>query len=125
MLDFSREKFHKYRLSEVPFSEFEAGVAVWLLEGENVLAAFKAGRDGVVFTTNRLITIDNHSSRQTDYTSIPYTSIDVFSVDTAGAGDRETELDILIKGVGKFGFEFDKATSIGAICKYISVCKFR
>ena len=124
MLDFNRGKFHKYRLSEVAYSEFEAGVSALLTE-EAVLSTFKAGRDGVVFTTKRLITIDNQNGRKTEFTSIPYSSIDAFSVETAGWLDRDAELDILIKGAGKFRFEFDRSTSMTAICKCISICKFR
>lgn len=124
MLDFSKGKFHKYRLSEVDFSEFKVGVAPLLTDKETVLATFKAGRDGVIFTTKRLITIDNENGRKTDYTSIPYTSIDVFAVETAGILDREAELDIFVKGLGKFCFEFDRAASMATICNHISVSKF-
>ena len=124
MLEFSKGKFHKYRLSEVNFSEFEKGITPLLAEGETVLVTFKAGRDGVVFTTKRLITIDNQNGRKTDYTSIPYTSIDVFSVENAGWMDLDAELDIFIKGIGKFCFEFNRVASMASICKYMSMCKF-
>ena len=124
MLDFSRGKFHKYRLSQVPPKEFEEEVSPLLTDRESVLCAFKAGRDGVLFTTQRLITIDHENGRKTDITSIPYIAIDVFSVENAGWLDRDAELNILIKGVGKFCFEFDRAASMSAICKHLSVCKF-
>ena len=124
MLNFTKGKFHKYRLSEVPFSEFESEVSPLLTDKETVLHTFKAGRDGVVFTTKRLIAIDKESSRKTDFTSIPYSSIDVFSVETVGWIDRDAELDIFIKGIGKYTFEFDRSTSMAVICNSISVCKF-
>lgn len=124
MLEFKKGKFHKFRLSEVSFSEFESEVAPMLTDREAILSVYKAGRDGVVFTTQRLITIDHENGRKTDFTSIPYSSIDLFSVETAGWLDRDAELDIQIKGVGQFCFEFDRSTSMANICKYISVCKF-
>ena len=124
MLDFSKGKFHNYRLSEVAFSEFQAEVTPLLIDAESVLGTFKAGRDGVLFTTKRLITIDKQGGKKTDFTSIPYSSIDVFSVETAGFLDRDAELDISVKGLGRFCFEFDRAASMPIICKYISVCKF-
>ena len=124
MLEFKKGKFHKYRLSEVPYSDFEADVAPMMTDQETVLSVYKAGRDGVVFTTKRLITIDHENGRKTDVTSIPYDSIDLFSVESAGWLDRDAELDLQIKGVGKFCFEFDRATSMANICKCISVCKF-
>lgn len=124
MLDFHKGKFHKYRLSEVPYSEFEQDVSQLLTDQEKVLSAFKAGRDGVIFTTKRLLTVDREGGKKTDYTSIPYASIDVFSVETAGRFDLDAELDIYIKGIGKFCFEFDRAASMATICKYISASKF-
>ena len=124
MLDFGKGKFHKYRLSEVSISEFKDEVSALLTDEESVISTYKAGRDGVVFTTKRLIAVDNESGRKTDVTSVPYSSIDVFSVETAGILDRDAELDIFIKGIGKFTFEFDRSTSMATICKHISVCKF-
>lgn len=124
MLDFKKGKFHRFRLSEVPYSEFEAEVSPMLTDRETVISVFKAGRDGVLFTTKRLITIDHENGRKTDFTSIPYSSIDLFAVETAGWLDRDAELDIQIKGIGRFCFEFDRSTSMADICKYISTCKF-
>lgn len=124
MLDFSRGKFHAYRLSEVKYSDVEKFVAPLMTSKESVLGTFIAGRDYVVFTTKRLITIDKQNGRKTDFTSIPYTSIDVFSVETAGLLDLDAELDIFIKGVGKFTFEFGRSTSMTAICGYIAESKF-
>lgn len=124
MLDFEKGKFHKYRLSEVDYSEFKEDVSPLLTNKEEHLATFKAGRDGVVFTTKRLIAVDKESRRKTDITSIPYTSIDLFSVETAGWMDRDAELDIYIKGIGEYCFEFDRSTSMTEICNYISTSKF-
>ena len=124
MLDFGKGKFHRYRLSEVDFEEFSYNVTPILTEDEKILGTFKAGRDGVVFTTKRLVAIDNETGRKTDITSIPYSCIDVFAVETAGWLDRDAELDIFIKGIGKYCFEFDRSTSMAVICKHISACKF-
>ena len=123
MLDFSKGKFHNFRLSEVNYSDFEKDVSPLLTDRESVLGTYKAGRDGVIFTTKRLITVDKEG-RKTDFTSIPFSSIDVFSVETAGWMDRDAELDVLIKGIGGFCFEFDRSTSMAAICHHISIAKF-
>ncbi len=124
MLDFSKGKFHKYRLSEVKFSDIETEISPLLTIKEEVLAVFKAGRDYVLFTTKRLLTVDKENGRKTDFTSIPYTSIDLFAVETAGWMDRDAELDIFVKGMGKFCFEFDRSTSMAQICHYIAESKF-
>ncbi len=124
MLDFSKGKFHKYRLSESKYSEVEREIAPMLTSKESVLAVFNAGRDYVLFTTKRLITMDKENGKKTDFTSIPYTSIDVFAVENAGWLDRDAELDIYVKGLGDFCFEFDRAASMAEICKYIAESKF-
>ena len=123
MLDFSKGKFHKFRLSAVQYSEIEKEVFPLLTSAEEVLATFNAGRDYVLFTTKRLITIDKENGRKTDFTSIPYSGIDVFSVETAGWADRDAELDIRMRGVN-FCFEFDRSTSMADICRYIAESKF-
>ncbi|MBO5247840.1 MAG: PH domain-containing protein [Clostridia bacterium] len=124
MLDFGKGRFHRYRLSEVKFQEFEKEVTPLLTEKEDVLSTYKAGRDGVVFTTKRLITIDNEGRGKTDITSIPFSCIDIFSVENAGWMDRDAELDLFIKGIGKYTFEFDRDASMVNICKHISIAKF-
>ena len=124
MLDFSKGKFHHYRLSEIDYSKIEEDIAPLITSKESVLAVFKAGADCVIFTTKRLLTMDKQHFRKVDFTSIPYSSIDVFSVETAGWADRDAELDILIKGVGEFCFEFDRVTSMATICRFISESKF-
>ena len=124
MLDFSKGKFHKYRLSEVKYSEIEKEIAPLITSKESILATFNAGRDYVLFTTKRLLTVDKENGRKTDFTSIPYSSIEVFAVETAGWADRDAELDIFVKGMGKFCFEFDRSTSMANICLYIAESKF-
>ena len=61
MLDFGKGKFHKYRLSEVKYSEIEKEIAPMLTDKETVLATFNAGRDYVLFTTKRLLTMDKEN----------------------------------------------------------------
>lgn len=124
MLDFGKGKFHKYRLSKVDFSKFKDAVSPILTDKEEILSTFEAGRDGVVFTTKRLITVDNENRGKTDITSIPFSCIDVFSVENAGWADRDAELDIFIKGIGKYTFEFDRDASMTTICQNISIAKF-
>ena len=124
MLDFGKGKFHKYRLSKVDFAKYKDAVSPILTEKEEILSTFEAGRDGVIFTTKRLIAVDNENHKKTDITSIPYSCIDVFSVENAGWMDRDAELDIFIKGIGEYTFEFDRDASMATICKYISIAKF-
>lgn len=69
-----------------------------LLEGEQVINAFKLFRDYVVFTDWRLIIVDVQglSGKKRSYETLPYSSISRFTVETAGTMDRDSEIDIFI-----------------------------
>lgn len=67
-----------------------------LLDNENVVMAFKAGRDLTLFTSLRIMIVDVQglSGKRVSYRSIPYSSIRSFEVESAGSWDRDSELDI-------------------------------
>jgi len=58
--------------------------------------AFMVGRDTTVFTTKRVLSIDvqGWSGKRIEYKSIPYTSIQAFSVESAGSWDRDAEMKL-------------------------------
>ena len=93
-----------------------------LVSGEQVLNGFKSMRDGVVFTTMRIIIINVQgiTGKKVDYTSLPYKRINAYSIETAGTFDLDAELDIFISGMGQLRFEFRGASDIKQISKYIS-----
>merc|ERR1712178_641841 len=66
---------------------------------EGVGMGFKCGRDMIIFTTKRVISIDvqGWSGKRVEYKSIPYTSIRAFSVTSAGSWDRDTEVKMFCK----------------------------
>jgi Bacterial PH domain len=57
-----------------------------LVDGEDVVMAFKAGRDLTVFTNKRIISIDTQglTGKKKQYLSIPYKSVRAFAVESAG-----------------------------------------
>jgi hypothetical protein len=69
-----------------------------LVEGEEIVGAFKVVRDLFVFTQCRLILADKQglTGSKVEYHSIPYKSISQFSVETAGLFDMDAELKIYI-----------------------------
>ena len=75
-------------------------LADFLIPEEEVVAAYKLIRDQIVFTNCRIIWIDKQgfSGSKKEISSIPYRSIDRFSVENAGALDLDAELKIWIKG---------------------------
>ena len=92
------------------------------VEGEQILSSFKTVRDGVVFTTKRIfaVNIQGLSGKKIDYSSLPYSKVQAFSVETAGVFDLDSELELWFSGLGKVKFEFVSRANITEICKMIS-----
>lgn len=120
MIDFRNATFVKLR--PVPVDTFEEEVNPLLLNDEGVIQVFKAMRDGVVFTTKRIIAINVQgvSGQKRDYTSLPYKNIQVFSIETAGIMDLDAELDIWFAGLGNVRFEFVTKADLQFIYRLIS-----
>ncbi len=51
---------------------------------------------------------------------MPYKNINVFSIETAGSFDMDSELELYFSGIGKVKFEFTGASDIIEIGKIIS-----
>ena len=120
MIDFNNASFVKLR--PVNDNAFEKMVAPILLEGEEIIRSFQSIRDGVVFTNLRIITINIQgiTGKKRDFTSLPYNKIQAFSVETAGAFDLDSELELWFSGLGRVKLEFIGATDVAHLCKMIS-----
>lgn len=92
------------------------------VEGETILRMFQAMRDGVVFTNKRIIAINVQglTGKKKDFSSLPYSKIQAFSVETAGTIDLDTELELWFSGLGKVKFDFVSNYNIAALCRLIS-----
>ena len=121
MIDFNSQGFFA-RLKKVNDSEFGKIISDFLIDGETVIGAYKSVRDGVVFTNKRIIAINVQgiTGKKQDYTSIPYSKISTFSLETAGVFDLDSELELYMSGVGKVKFQFTGSTDVKAICRAIS-----
>ena len=121
MIDFNSQGLFA-RLKKVDNSEFGKIISDFLIEGEDIIGAYKSVRDGVVFTNKRIIAINVQgiTGKKQDYTSIPYSNISTFSLETAGVFDLDSELELYMSGVGKVKFQFTGSTDVKAICKAIS-----
>lgn len=121
MIDFNNQGFFA-RLKKVKDNEFGRMIDDFLIPGEQVIGAYQSVRDGVVFTNKRIIAINVQglTGKKKDFTSIPYSKISTFSLETAGMFDLDSELEIYLSGVGKVKFQFTDATDVKEICKMIS-----
>lgn len=119
MIDFENASFVKLRSANV--YNMDKQINAILVEGENVVEFFQGFRDMVVFTNKRIISVNVQgiTGKKKDYTSLPYSKIQTFSVETAGTFDLDSELTLWFSGVGKVKFEFISSADIVGICKAI------
>lgn len=120
MIDFKSDTAVK--LKQVNITDGENLVAPLLIEGEQVLSAYREIRDYVVFTNKRVIAVNIQklTGKKRDFTSLPYAKISVFSVETAGVMDLDSELDMWYSGLGHVRFEFTGRSNILEIGRLIA-----
>ncbi|GAA6173336.1 PH domain-containing protein [Colwellia sp. KU-HH00111] len=118
MIDFNNKDIFKLK-QDIDYAE---KVTELLLEGEEVVDAFKTMRDGVVFTNKRIISVNVQgiTGSKKDFTSLPYKNIVAYSIETSGTFDLDAELEIYFSALGKVRFEFTGKSSMLEISKIIS-----
>jgi len=101
--------------------EYRSKIIDLLVEGERVVESYKGIRDGIIFTDKRIIAVNVQgiTGKKKDYTTLPYSKIIAFSVETAGTFDLDAELELWFSGLGKVKFEFVGATNIVEIGRLI------
>ncbi len=119
MIDFKNPSFVK--LGEVDNSVGQEMAGELLIDGEAIQSSFKGMRDMVIFTNNRLIVVNVQglSGKKRDYTSLPYSKIQAFSVESAGTLDRDTELELYFSGLGKVRLEFNAKFDVKAFNRFL------
>ena len=120
MIDFNNKSI--FKLKGTTIKKGEDTVQEILIDGENVISAFVSMRDSLVFTNKRIISVNVQglTGKKVDYTSIPYSKIQVFSIETAGTLDLDAEIDVTISGLGTIRFELKDTENIKEIGKAIS-----
>ena len=101
MIDFSSDSV--FKLNPCKTEDIAPAVAPLVIPGEQIVSCFKAVRDFVVFTDKRLIAVNvqGMTGKKRDFTSLPYSKIQAFSIETAGTFDLDAELDLGFSGLGK------------------------
>lgn len=109
--------------AEVDAKELRRDMEAILVEGEQVVKAFRIVRDLFIFTDKRLILVDKQglTGRKAEYHSIPYRSITHFSVETAGTFDMDAEMKIYISSNPvPIEREFKRGTDIIGVQKMLA-----
>lgn len=120
MIDFKNGAILK--LKPTDNNTFQERLSPLLIPGEEIIQTFQSVRDGVVFTNKRIfaINVQGITGRKVDYSSLPYSKIQAFSVETAGTLDLDSELEIWFSGLGKVKFDFTSNANVPEICQMIS-----
>ena len=87
MIDFKKSVL--FKLAPMETEKILQPINDFLLDDEKVFSAFKTVRDQLVFTDNRIIAanVQGITGKKVDYTSIPYSKIQTFSVETSPIPD--------------------------------------
>ena len=120
MIDFTNKSIIK--LKPMDNNEGKKIVESILIDSENVAFSFSSMRDKLIFTDKRIISVNIQgvTGKKTDFSSIPYSKIQVFSIETSGTFDLDSELDVTISGLGTIRFELSFQSNIKELGQFIS-----
>ena len=94
MIDFQNKKV--FKLSKAKETNVPKDLLELLIPGEEIVGYYNAMRDYVVFTNKRLIAcnVQGITGSKKDFTSLPYSKIQAFSIETSGTLDVDAELTL-------------------------------
>lgn len=107
MFNFSNSVFKLRSISE---SDVIKDIRTCMLPGENIVSAFRSGRDQVVFTDKRIIALDvkGITGSRKEFSTLPYSKIVHFTVQTPGflEFNNDSELVVAYPNGALIQFEF-------------------
>ena len=95
-------------------SQFNADHGHALVDGEDVQVAFKTTRDWIAFTSWRVIHVDVQglTGSKKQYMSVPYRSINAYSIESAGTFDLDGEVKLYVSGHEPIEFKIGKNSDV-------------
>lgn len=120
MIDFQNASYLK--LGRIEYAQVAAQIDPLLIDGEQGHLAFKGMCDYIVFTSKRIIAVNVQgiTGKKKDYTSLPFSKVQAFSLETAGTFDLDAELELWFSGLGRVKFEFKGNTDVAYLNKLIA-----
>lgn len=118
MIDFENGSFVKLMKTD----SVGKGIDQLLIPGETIIGSYKGIRDSVTFTDKRVIAVNVQglTGKKKDYTSLPYSKIQAFSVEISGVFDMDSELELWFSSIGLVKFEFSGGSDIVKIGQTIA-----
>jgi len=113
-----------FKLKPIDESKVREDFYQFLIDGESIFAAFKTVRDQLVFTNKRVIAanVQGITGSKVDYTSLPYSKIQAFSIESSGTLDLDGEIEFFMSGIGTVRFEIKGSFDLVAFNKLLSAC---
>lgn len=122
MISFNKNS--AWDLRPINVNEVRGEVNGLLIAGEEIIAAFKTVRDQLVFTNERIISIDVQglTGKRKSFTSMPYSKVQFFAIQTPGFAELipDSELVLTFSNGYVATFEFKGGIDIGEIGRKIS-----
>ncbi|MCH2056257.1 MAG: PH domain-containing protein [Thalassotalea sp.] len=120
MIDFKNSSV--FKLKPIEEDKVREDFYKFLIDGESIISAFKSIRDQVVFTNKRIIAanVQGITGSKVDYTSLPYSKIQAFSVESAGTLDLDSEIELYLSELGQVRFEIKGSFDLISFNRYIS-----
>ena len=120
MIDFTNKNIIKLKPSSI--NDGQATINALMIPSEEVKFAFASMRDKLIFTEKRIVAVNiqGMTGKKIDYTSIPYSKIQIFSIETSGTFDLDSELEVTVSGLGTIKFELNAQTDIKSLGQYMS-----
>jgi hypothetical protein len=103
--------------SEVNPEDVMETIGPLLADGEQITKAYKMIRDFFVFTSSRVILVDikGATGKKKNFKSIPYKNIISWTIESAGLGFDDSELELNIIGDEIIKKEFKKSINIADV----------
>ena len=109
-------------LKEIGFDNIRQEVHGFLIEGEEIVAAYQTVRDQVIFTTMRIfvVNVQGLTGTKVSYFAYPYSKIQYYGIETAGLLDIDSEIVFVFSNGTVLQFDFKANVDIRRISNLVS-----
>lgn len=122
MINFNKNSV--WNLIPIDINSVRSEVNGLLIDGEEIISAFKTIRDQLIFTNERIISIDVQgiTGKRKSFTSMPYSKVQFFAIQTPGFAELIPDSELVLTFSNGFiaTFEFKGNVNIGEIGRKIS-----